>query len=101
MPIAKENTSHKRSWSKAIANNFSCFFTSKVVQIAKDKCTHCAMGLDYSFRSVSTAPSHRIIALWVHPLRVSNVTDFPRTTCHQLQRQVGDHICGILKSLQH
>ena len=44
------------------------FFTLKIAKIIKDKCSHCVMGLDYSFRWLSTAPSHRIIALWVHPL---------------------------------
>ena len=38
--------------------------------MAKDKCSRCAVALDYSFRWLSTAPSQRIIALWVHPLKV-------------------------------
>ena len=29
--------------------------------------THCAKALDYCFRWLSAAPSHRINALWVHP----------------------------------
>ena len=49
-----------------VESYFSCFFTSKLAKIAKDKCSHCAMALDYSFRWLSTAPSQRIIALWVH-----------------------------------
>ena len=60
----KGNIEHVRSWPKAIASNFSCFFTSK---IAKDKCSHCAMALYYQFCCLPTAPSNRIIALWVHP----------------------------------
>ena len=39
-------------------------------RIAKDKCSHCVMGLDYCFRWVLTALLHRIIALWVHPLNL-------------------------------
>ena len=35
----------------------------------KDKCFHCAMDLGYCFRWLSMVPSHRIIALWVHPFR--------------------------------
>ena len=38
MPIAKE-----------ILDIIVVFFTSKMTKIAKDKCTHCAMDLDYSF----------------------------------------------------
>ena len=45
----KGNIRHVRYWSKAIANNFSCFFTSKIVNIAKDKCSHCAMAFDIPF----------------------------------------------------
>ena len=37
-----------------------------------DKCSHCAMALDYSFWWLSTASSHRIIALWVHAFRQWN-----------------------------
>ena len=33
----------------------------------KDKCSHCAMDLDYCFRWLSTAPSHRIMALCEYP----------------------------------
>ena len=46
----------------------------------KDRCSHCAMDLDYCFRCLSTVPSHRIIALLVHPVRTSNlsiITSFP------------------------
>ena len=43
------------------------FLTSKLAKIAKDKCSHCTMALDYYFRPLSTAPSNGIVALWVHP----------------------------------
>ena len=43
----KGNIKHVRSWSKAIASNFSCFFTSELAKIAKDKCSHFVMALDY------------------------------------------------------
>ena len=66
----KGNIRHVRTWSQAISNNFSCLFRSKIAKIAKDKCSHCAMDLDYCFRWLSPAPSHRIIVLWVHPFRV-------------------------------
>ena len=58
---------HVRNWSQTISSNFSCLFRLKIAIIAKDKCSHCAMDLDYCFRWLSPAPSHRIIALWVHP----------------------------------
>ena len=66
----KRNIRHVRYWSKAIASNFSCFLTSKIAKIAKDKCSHCAMALDYYFRCLSTAPSNRIIALRAHSFSV-------------------------------
>ena len=47
-------------------SHFSCFFTSKLAEIAKNNCSHCAMALDNKFICLSTAPSNRIIALWVH-----------------------------------
>ena len=34
---------------KAIASNFSVFLHKKNTEIAKDKSSHCAMALDYSF----------------------------------------------------
>ena len=67
MPI-RGNIRHVRSWSKAIAINFSSFFyieVAKIAKISKDKCSHCAMAY------LSTAPSNRIIALWVHPFRLN------------------------------
>ena len=67
MPIAKEVLNMcDLSW-KAIASNFLLFFFIQNTKNAKDKCSHCAMVLDYSFRWLLTAPSHRTIALWVHP----------------------------------
>ena len=62
---------HVRNWSQAISSNFSCLFRSKIAKIAKDKCSHCAMDLYYCFRWLSTAPSHKIITLWVHPFRLN------------------------------
>ena len=43
------------------------FFILKLANIAKDKCFHCVMALDYSFRLLSTPQLQGIIALWVHP----------------------------------
>ena len=37
-------------------------------------CSHCAMDLHYYFRWLLTAPSHRIIALWVHPFNLPTRT---------------------------
>ena len=45
----KGNIRHVRNWSKAIARNVRVFFRSKIAKIAKDKSSHCAMVLDYSF----------------------------------------------------
>ena len=45
----KGNIKHVRTWSQAISSNFSCLFRSKIAKIAKDKCSHCAIGLDYCF----------------------------------------------------
>ena len=64
----KGNIRHVRNWLQAISSSFSCLFRSKTAKIAKDKCSHCAMDLEYCFRWLSMALSHRIIALWVHPL---------------------------------
>ena len=44
-----KNIRHVRTLSQAISSNFSCLFRSKIAKIAKDKCSHCAMDLDYSF----------------------------------------------------
>ena len=38
--------------------------------MAKDKCSHCAMDLDYCIRWLLMVPSHRIIALWLRRFRV-------------------------------
>ena len=43
----KGNIRYVRNWSQAIESNFSCFFSSKIVKITKDKCFHCAMALNY------------------------------------------------------
>ena len=67
MPITKEILGMLDFGRKPLQVISVVFFTSKVAKIAKDKCTHCAMGLDYSFRLISMAPSHRIIAQRVHP----------------------------------
>ena len=63
------------NWSAAIASNFSCFFTSKIAKIGQDKCSHCAMTLDYCFRLLSTALSHGMITQCVHPFRVIGSTE--------------------------
>ena len=55
----KGNINHVRTWSQAISNNFSCLFRLKIAKIAKDKCAHCAMDIDYCFWWLSTAPLHR------------------------------------------
>ena len=47
MPIAKEILNMLDLGRKAITGNFSSFFTSKLARIAKDKCSHCVMTLDY------------------------------------------------------
>ena len=46
------------------------FLNKTIAKIAKGKFSHCAVDLDYCFRLLSTAPSHRIIALRVHPFKV-------------------------------
>ena len=77
----KGNIKHVRTWFQAISSNFSRLFRSKIAKIAKDKCSHCVIVLDYCFRWLSTAPSHRIIALWVHPLKVwLNLHSITKTT---------------------
>ena len=68
MPIAKEISNMLDLGPKAIASNFHSVFASK--KFIKDKCYHCAMASDYSFRWLSTAPSYRIIALWVNPFTI-------------------------------
>ena len=69
MPIAKEILNMLDLGRKAIASNFLRFFCIENTKIAKDKCSHCAMALDYCFRWLLTAPSQRIIAQWVHPFK--------------------------------
>ena len=67
----------------AISNDFSCLFRSEIAKITKDKGSHCEMDLDYCFRWLSTAPSHRIIALWVHPLKHTSLS-VPLDLCHMV-----------------
>ena len=67
MPIPKEISNMLDLGRKAIAR-ISCVFCIENTKIAKNKCSHCAMALDYSYRWLLMAPSPRIIALWVHPL---------------------------------
>ena len=88
MSIAKEILNMLDLGQKAIASNFSWVFCIENTKITMDKCSHCAMALDYSFRWLSTAPSHRMVALWVHPFTlhqprhaiitvyVSNIVEF-------------------------
>ena len=63
MPIAREILDMLELGRKP--SNFSCPFRSKIAKVAKDKCSHCAMDLDYCFRWLLTA-----IALWAHPLMI-------------------------------
>ena len=65
----KGNIRYVRNWSQAISSNCSCLFRSKIAKIAKGKCSHFVMDLNDCFRWLFMAPLHRIIALWVHPLR--------------------------------
>ena len=43
----KRNIRHVRNWSQAISSDFSCLFRLKIAIIPKDKCSQCAMDLDY------------------------------------------------------
>ena len=70
MPNAKEILDMLVIGRKPSQIIVSCLFRSKIAKIAKDKCTQCAMDLDYCFRGLSTAPSHRNITLWVHSFRL-------------------------------
>ena len=74
---------------RAIASNFSCFFCIENTKMATDKCSHCAIALDYSFWLLSTAPSHRIIPLWVHPYSLLYIIETLIHThwciCHVIQ----------------
>ena len=65
MPIAKEILDMLHD-----TTNFSIFFYIENTKTTKNKFSHCAMALDYSFQWLSMAPSQRIIALCVHTLRV-------------------------------
>ena len=85
MPITREILDMLDIGQKPISSNFSRFFTLKITKFAKDKFSHCAMGLDYSFQWLLTAPSHRIIALCVHPFSVRLILyvggSFQRGSC--------------------
>ena len=81
MPIAKEildmlDIGRKQSQVISVV-----FFTLKIAKITKDVCSHCVMGLNYSFRWLSMAPSHRIIALWVHPFTDQEISLRPSVLC--------------------
>ena len=88
----KGNIRHVRYWSKAIASILSWLFTSILPKFAKDKCSHCAMALDYCFRCLSAAPSNRIIALWVHPLRSCEYSCFDNGNI-VFFRPISQHSC--------
>ena len=75
MPIEKEMSNMLDLGQKP----FQLLFTLKLAKITKDKCSHCAMTFDNQFRCLSTAPSNRIITLWVHPFRAT-VSIFPFVT---------------------
>ena len=66
MPITKE-ISDMLDIDRKPSQVISVVCYHNKIAIAQGKCSHGAMALDYYFRSQSTAPSHRIIALWVHP----------------------------------
>ena len=71
----KGNINNVRKQSQAISSNFTFHFWSTLAKMAKDKCTHCVIDLNYCIWWLSTAPLNRIIALWVHPLTDINATD--------------------------
>ena len=62
MPIVKEISDMLNIGQKPSEVILVVFFTSKLAKIAKEKCSQCAMALDYQFQCLSTAPSNRIIA---------------------------------------
>ena len=68
MHIAREILSMFELGRKPSQVILGVFISSKIAKIAKGKCSHCAMDLDYCVRWLSTVPSHRLIALLVHPL---------------------------------
>ena len=74
MPIAKEILNMLELGRKPSQVILVVFFREKIAKIAKDKCPHCAMDLDYCFRWLSMAPSQGLIALWVHPLGLGETT---------------------------
>ena len=50
MPIEREILNMLELGRKISQVIFSCLFRSKIAKIAKDKCPHCAMDLDYGYR---------------------------------------------------
>ena len=68
MPIAKEILDMLEISFRPSQVILVVFLDRKMAKITKDKCSRCAMDLDYCFRWLLTVPSHRIIALWVHSL---------------------------------
>ena len=53
----KGNIKHVRTWSQAISSNISSLFTSKIANIAKDKCTHRSTNpFDASISTVARLP---------------------------------------------
>ena len=53
---------------------FQLFFKIEISKNRKDKCSHCAMALDYSFQLLSMPQSQGIIALWVHTFSLVSTT---------------------------
>ena len=45
------NIRHVRTWLQAISSIFNFLFRSKIAKIPKDKCSHCAVDLDYGLNT--------------------------------------------------
>ena len=56
MPIAREILDMLELGRKRSQVILVVFLDQKISKIAKDKCSHCAMDLDYCFRWLSMAP---------------------------------------------
>ena len=84
MPTAKEIADMLDIGRNTLQVISVVFFTSKIAKIAQDKCSHCAMALDYCFQLLSTTRLHRMVAQWVHPLRL-----WVQTPCVVVRLMVG------------
>ena len=101
MPITKEILDMLALGRKPSQVILVALFRSKIAKITKDKCSHCAMDLDYCFRWLSTAPSHRIITLWVHPLTLTSLLLILRTVIRQGKPRFIKCPHNFLKMLLH